>query len=153
MWVLIAQNINNGEEYCYHLNFLFEIALEGSVSMLLTDRCLWHNRRRLVNDPDVESSSDQKKNSDATRKNSVLRRNKFCKMFYLSWSLSCTFRRWWRNKMCEMNDTLFMSTSQFIPQNRCQSEWLRKQMLNNYGCSTDIKSIFSIFSRFYIAPK
>ena len=107
MWVLIAQNINNGEEYCNHLNFLYEIALGGSVSMLLTDRCLWHNRRRLVNDRDVESSSDQKKNSDATRKNSVLRRNKFCKMFYLSWSLSCTFCGWWRNKMCEMNDTLF----------------------------------------------
>ena len=49
--------------------------------------------------------------------------------------------------------TLFIITGQFIPQNRRQSKRLSKQMLNSYRWSTYVNSVFSIFSRFYIAPK
>ena len=47
--------------------------------------------------------------------------------------------------------TLLAITGQFIPQNRCQSERLRKQMLNNYGWLTDVNSVFRMFSQFDIA--
>ena len=47
--------------------------------------------------------------------------------------------------------TLLAITGQFIPQNRCQSERLRKQMLNNYGWLTDVNSVFRMLSRLGIA--
>ena len=47
--------------------------------------------------------------------------------------------------------TLLAINGQFIPQNRCRSEWLRKQMLNNYGWLTDVNSVFRMFSWFDIA--
>ena len=47
--------------------------------------------------------------------------------------------------------TLLAITGQFIPPNRCRSEWLRKQMLNNYGWLTDVNSFFRMFSWLGIA--
>ena len=49
--------------------------------------------------------------------------------------------------------TLLAIPGQFIPQNRRQSEQLRKQILNNDGWLTDVNSVLRMFSQFDFAPK